>query len=146
MQTMIVGNLRDSGKKLVSIDVAVTRNGETVGGYGGRTPSQLADEYDNVRTMPLDEFAALSDAQFRAPVREITQAAFFEALEVLPPEGWTRDESGAQSFKCAERTSGAITNIYAARGGKFYALSDDFTLPHAQIMRRVREFTEAAAL
>jgi len=131
------------GGQLVNIDRAATReDGTTVGAWSGETLEEIGARYDNVRVVTIEEFCKLDAEQWRRPVREITRDEFYEMLEVLPPEDWHRDENGSQSFKLAEYTSGSITNIYATRAGRFYMLADDFTTPHAEIMRRVREFAK----
>ena len=119
------------------IDVATLNiSGEWVGAYGGRTLEQTREEYADACVVTLEEYGTMQDAQYRRAVSEITADEYDYALCVLPPEGWTRDERGA-SFKCSGRSAGSITNIYAAVGGRYYALADDFTMPHDEIMRRV---------
>jgi len=124
----------------VAIDSAVRDDsGEWRGVYGGRTLAEIQTEDPGAQLETLEAFAQRQDAAYRVPPTRCTQEDFDYMLGVLPPEGWTRDSFG-QSFKISERTCGAITPIYAQTAdGQCWTLQDDFTLTHAEIMRRIEE-------
>lgn len=105
--------------------------------YSHKTPARIVAEYPGAAIIGLDEFATMQDAYYRSGTREIAESDFWEALGELPPVGWKTDERG-ESFKCAERTCGNITNIYARTGRRYFALSDDIHTTHEEIMQRVR--------
>lgn len=120
------------------IDVAITHDdGNLHGAYSGQTLEEIRTRYEDARVMTLDEASSTIDRFYRRPATEIDSAAFWYALEVLPPAGWVHDPNrDAESFKCSERTSGNITNIYARVGQRFFELSDDIHTPHSEIIAR----------
>lgn len=83
-----------------------------------------------------DAFQRYEDG-FRSPPVEITAATFFEMLEVLPPGDW-RGTGDTESFKLIERTAASITGIYARIGDRYFHMSDTCTLPHADIVARIK--------
>ena len=81
--------------------------------------------------------------EYRQPVSEITAERFNDMLEVLPPLGWVFSESGReQSFKLMEMYCGNVTDIFAKSGDRYFQLRDHVTLPHGDIMKQVRGYTD----
>ena len=72
-------------------------------------------------------------------VEEITEARFMDALNVLPPVGWTT-RGGVESFKISERITGNLTDIFARMGDRYFKLTDDIRLSADVIASRVRDF------
>ena len=114
--------------------------------------------------LPFKEALARHEAAYRTEPVEIDEAAWHEALNMLPPDGAfsgeveagsptenaTRHEAGAparyhrtirrsawqntacgESFKCAERITGAITAIYVRINDRHFRFDDSVTMPHA---------------
>lgn len=80
--------------------------------------------------------------RYRKDVSEITEARFMDALNVLPPVGWTTRHS-VESFRISERLWGNITDIYARLGERFFTLTDDIRLSPAIVAERVAAFAAA---
>jgi len=117
--------------------------GDNTGRYSKKTLTETRKEYPGVEIMSLVEASNQIDALFRRPVTEIDHNTYWEMLEVLPPEGFSQNKTGA-SFKMSERDCGSITGIYAAIGERYFHLADDYTLHHLGIMQRVREYIASA--
>ena len=81
-------------------------------------------------------------AKFKRDVAEVDEEKFWYALEVLPPVGWTTHRA-VESFRMSERTWGALTDIYARLGERYFVLTDNITLPAAEIAARVAAYAEA---
>lgn len=123
---------------------ATNRIIDFVRGDAGETDEQaisrLKGEYGTALTaLPAHEAQARYEASFKTDVREITAEAFDDALNVLPPEDWTRAR-GAESFKCMERIAGAVTSIFVAMGDRYFTFNDHIRLPHDQCCERVRAY------
>lgn len=104
---------------------------------------RLAPDYGTALTaMPAAEAQTLYEAQFKTPVQEITEEAFYAALELLPPVGWAR-HSGGECFRLSERIAGRVTAIYVAMHGRHFTFSDDIRTPHQECLKRVAAFIAA---
>ena len=102
--------------------------------------SRLKGDYGTALTaLPAHEAQSRYEASFKTDVREITAEAYDDALNVLPPEDWTRARGG-ESFKCMERIAGAITSIYVDMGNRYFTFNDHIRLPHEQCCERVRAY------
>ena len=82
---------------------------------------------------------AAATARFKRDVSEITAEKFDDALNVLPPVGWTT-VAGVESFRMSERVWGDFTDIYARLGGRTFILTDSIRTPAADIAARVAAF------
>lgn len=126
------------------IDLMHPVNGsdELVSHYQKETIEQLRERHPDAEVISIDHAIAKSEAHFRQPVSEITEKSFWYYLEVLFPEDW-QHHNGGESFKLCEYTSGSITQIFAHIGNRYFTLHDNHTMPHIEILRRVREFIGA---
>ena len=88
------------------------------------------------RPSPIDA-AAL--ARYRSDLADVTEERFTDALNVLPPVGWTTHR-GVESFRISERLWGNLTDIYVRLGDRYFKLTDDIRLPAATITERVHAF------
>lgn len=106
----------------------------------------IRGRYPTVERMSCDDAWKLIDAaaleRYRKDVSEVTEERFMDALNVLPPVGWTT-RNGVESFRISERLWGNITDIYARRGDRYFVLSDDIRLPAAIVAERVAAFAAA---
>ena len=79
---------------------------------------------------------AVGMEHYRTDVSEISEERFNDALNVLPPVGWTTRQ-GVESFRISERIWGSITDIYARLGDRYFVLSDDIRLSPGIVADRV---------
>lgn len=104
---------------------------------------QVRERYPLAQRMAFEEAWKLADAagaaRYKREVSEITEAQFTDALNVLPPVGWTT-RNGVESFRISERLWGSLTDIYARLGDRYFKLTDDIRLPAATIAERVAAF------
>ena len=102
--------------------------------------------YPGAERMSCDDAWKLVDTaaleRYRKDVSEVTEERFMDALNVLPPVGWTT-KAGVESFRISERLSGNITDIYARLGERYFKLSDDISLPAGVIAERIAAFVAA---
>lgn len=112
--------------------------------YGKETLDQVKIRYPDAEMISIDEAITRTDAAFRHPPTRVTRERYLQMLEVLPPVDWRGIGSTAESFKLSERTCGNITAIFCRIGESYWELQDDITLPHAEIVARVRAAAGAA--
>lgn len=105
--------------------------------YGGRTLEEIQRENPGAVVADVGVAIAANEALFREPPVEMSEAAWREALDVLPPVGWT-SSGDTETFKLAERTSGNVTAIYCRIGARYFCLSDDYRTPHSDIVAACR--------
>ena len=106
----------------------------------GETLEQVQARYPGAELRDFNDalMAEITEAErsaFCHPPQEITEERFWYFLEVLPPVAWVR-AGETESFKVSEFTCGQITQICCRIGNKYYGLSDDASLPHAEIVKR----------
>lgn len=129
----------------VLIDTAKPNEaGVLVGRHSNETIEQVAKRYPGAQIGELVDIISEKEAMLKTLPVEITEARYFEMLEVLPPEDWKSSSDGS-SFKLCEYLSGLITSIYVAMGPRYFAFNDLATLPHAAIMQKVKDSLEVAA-
>lgn len=98
---------------------------------------RLASEYGtHLQVLPFNEACARSDAARVTDPAEIDEAAFLEALNVLPPRGWV-NTGDAESFRISEAVSGNVFSIYARLGARYFTFDDLVTLRHADICEKI---------
>lgn len=126
--------------------VMLGSDGSRVGRFGGQTLEQIANHYK--RTAVEMDWEVLREQQekcLRTEPEEITEAQWYEALEVLPPMHWGK-WLGVESFCMCEFYSGNMTNIYARLNGKFWRFMDDAYMGGEAIARKVAAAAQAAPL
>jgi hypothetical protein len=108
--------------------------------------AQIRARHPTAERMSCEAAWAAADAigttRYRQDIVEVTAERFDDALNVLPPVGWTTRQ-GVESFRISERIWGAITDIYARRGDRYFKLADDIRLSPDIIAERVRAFAAA---
>jgi len=110
--------------------------------YGRKTLADCQAEHADAVLMDADEAYALYESRFREPVREVTEARYHDALNVLPPGKWTRIGGYEESFYVTERIAGNIVQWFVKSGARFFNLADEAGLIHSDIMPRVRVYIE----
>lgn len=103
-----------------------------------RYPSALRLACDDA----WQQIDAIALTRYRTDVVEISEERFLDALNVLPPVGWTT-RCGVESFKISERIWGNVTDIFARCSSRYFKLSDDMRLSADVIGARVLEFIAA---
>lgn len=108
--------------------------------------AQIYARFPDAQRMTCDDAWKAADAagiaQYRKDVSEVTEERFHDALNVLPPVGWTTRQ-GVESFRFSERIWGSITDIYARLGDRYFVLSDDIRLSPAIVGERVAAYAVA---
>lgn len=106
----------------------------------------IRGRYPAAERMSCDDAWKLIDTaaleRYSKDVSEVSEERFMEALNVLPPVGWTT-RNGVESFRISERLWGNITDIYARLGERYFKLSDDIRLPAGVIAERIAAFVAA---
>ena len=121
------------------IDTAQIRPGDTElrGDFSGETLAEVQLRYPGAIAGNFEEWIEKKQNSFIHPPQVVTEARFWEMLEVLPPVGWKTTEAG-ETFKLSERTSGLITAIFCRIGEKYFELSDKITLTHDEILAKCK--------
>lgn len=105
--------------------------------------AEVQGRYPGAERMAFDEAWKLADAagsaRYRQDVTEIDEARFMDALNVLPPVGWTT-KAGVESFRVSERLWGNLTDIYARLGDRYFKLVDEIRLPAVTIAERIAAY------
>ncbi len=108
--------------------------------------AQVRARYPTAQRMSCEDAWKAADAvgvaRYCQDITEVTAERFNDALNVLPPVGWTTRQ-GVESFRLSERIWGSITDIYARLGDRFFKLSDDIRLSPDIVAERVRAFVIA---
>lgn len=124
--------------------VMVGSDGSRVGRFSGESREELGARYRcELVEMDWEELTAQQESAMRTDPKEITEAQWTEALEVLPPLNWGR-WLGVESFAMSEFYSGRMTNIYAKLNGKFWQFMDDAYMGGEAIARKVAGAAQAA--
>ena len=96
----------------------------------------LAEYGPDLVILPFSEAWQRHEDANKTEPEEISEAAWHEALNVLPPVCWRNDGNG-ESFKLGEPLTGAITAIYVRVGDRHFTFNDDVRTPHNECLRRV---------
>ena len=125
------------------IDFAKVRgDGVTVSQLQGHTLEEVQARSPGAIITSYDEAAAQIEAGCKTEPRQIDAEDFDYALNVLPPAQWVAGDH-AESFKMCERTNGRVTAIYARVGATYWKFEDVYTMPHAEIIAKVRKAQES---
>lgn len=107
--------------------------------------AQIWARHPDAQRMTCDDAWKAADAagyaKYRKAVSEISEERFNDALNVLPPVGWTTRQ-GVESFRISERIWSSITDIYARLGDRYFVLSDGILLSPAIVAERVAAYAE----
>lgn len=106
------------------------------GKFGGRTLDEIRKEYPTAIECSIDTAIERDQDYWRTDPIEITEADYWEMLEILPPVSWVQ-RHGSESFKMSERTSGSITGIYCQIGDRFFTFQDVIYMKHDHIIEKV---------
>ena len=118
------------------IDIAVLVEGVWRSQINNEDINQIRARYPKVEFGDFDQIYKRAENSYKSDPVEITEAQYIEALEVLPPVGWT-SAKGVESFKMSERLYGLITAIYTRIGKRYFTFNDKISLPADQIADRV---------
>lgn len=78
--------------------------------YSGETIEQLKHRYPDVAEMAMEEASeAIENCFIDKVAKEISEEAFMDALECLPPKKWVQ-QPGSESFMFCEHTYGSLTS------------------------------------
>ena len=84
----------------------------------------------------LARIAVAEQSAFIKPWKEISEDAWMDALEVLPPQKW-QTVDGVELFRMSEYTTGSITAHYARSNGRYFTanrrISDDYKTLSAEV-------------
>ncbi|HDQ4405505.1 TPA: hypothetical protein P8734_005703 [Pseudomonas aeruginosa] len=120
------------------IDFAKVRaDGVTVTQLQGHTLEEVKARSPGAVVISYDEAVAQIEAGSKSEPRQIDAEDFDYALNALPPVQWVAGDH-AESFKMCERTNGRVTAIYARVGSTYWKFEDVYTLPHSEIIAKVR--------
>lgn len=81
----------------------------------------------------MSEATAVLERHYITLPKVITEGRFNDALDSLPPRGYT-DRNGNVSFKLAEMLYGAVTTIFARVDGVYYEFDDRLSMKHEAIV------------
>jgi len=109
------------------------------GQYSGKTLEETREEYPGVLLGESETIYTEWENSFKSPPVEVTEARFLEMLEVLPPVSWVHGAANTESFKISERLFGDITAIFCKIGNRYFEMSDNIRMPHAEIVKRCGE-------
>ncbi|WP_373510392.1 hypothetical protein [Thiocapsa sp.] len=120
----------------------------TVGYTKGQTLEQYAAELGApLRTIDgaeLDGLVAAFEAGQITEPAEITEDAFHEALNVLPPSRWGHC-MGVELFHICKHLTGDLVNWYAHLDGRYWAFVDLCTAPGEDLAGKVARASEPSA-
>lgn len=107
------------------------------GRWGGKTLDEVKQQHPAAQLMGWQEYNRHHDTYWTTDPVEIDKAAFWDALECLPPVDWKTTAEG-EVFKMSERLSGSITGIYCRIGSRFFCFNADIRTPHAAALEKCR--------
>ena len=111
--------------------------GEYVSLHSGQTLMQLRDERPDIVLGEFDAWIEQDEKSLITLPERITEAQWWEMLEVLPPESW-QNSGGGESFVLMEYYSGRITSIYVRLGKEYCTFRDVANLPHLDRLAKAR--------
>jgi len=121
------------------IQTVFDENGRSIyGGKGADTYRALGYEI-----MSLDRASDLiTEEQHKTYCKgwtRISEEAWYEALEVLPPEKW-QTIGGVEMFRLMEYTTGAITAHYARIGEYYYCCNESIFTDYEKLVAQVKAY------
>jgi hypothetical protein len=91
----------------------------------------------NLNNAGFSDYRTIEANQGIKPI-EVSEAFYWEMLEVLPPCKWTRGQD-YESFYVSEPLTGVLHEWIARVGKKYYALIAPRSSNHEQIINLVKE-------
>ena len=98
----------------------------------GETLEQIRERYPEAIVTGLDAILEAESKEFKRGPVEIDAEHWDYMLNVLPPMRWV-NESGAETFKMSEMTSGTITTILCRIGERYFEMADDYWTSHDDV-------------
>lgn len=135
------GTSRTDGQPAVIDDLTVLPDGVAVGQFSRETIEQLGRRYPGVYIDEMDTVMEQKRTLYRRQFDVIDEDGFMQALEALPPVGWSRAD-GVESFKMSERIFDNITAIYcrlkSLSGDRFFRFNDDINMSASAVAERLK--------
>lgn len=120
------------------IDFAHERGGLVVSQLESQTLDEMRVRHPGAKIVPFHEAAAEIHAAHRSHPRPIHRDDYDFARSIVLG-GVDGNEAEGESFKVSDFGAGALAQVYACLGGRCWMFEDVCTLPHAVIMRRIRQ-------
>jgi hypothetical protein len=111
--------------------------GTGCGRWGGKTLDEVKQQHPAAQLMGWKEYERHHNTHWTTDPVEIDKAAFWDALECLPPVDWKTTAEG-EVFKMSERLSGSITAIYCRIEDRFFCFNADIRTTHAAALEKCR--------
>jgi hypothetical protein len=119
-------------------DEVIELNGREIGKWTRKTIEQCKVENPELVCIEREECTRkIVELAMLAP-QEITQDAFIEMRNMLPPCAWER-KAGYESFHVAEFDVMDITGIYVRIGQRYFRMKDSYRLSHAERVEKVKQ-------
>lgn len=93
----------------------------------------------------VEEFTAELEKSLTTPPKRISRSDYMNALEVLPPHGWTNN-GDSESFYMSEFYSGRVTSHYVRVGKDYFEFMAPVMSNHTDRIRYVLDWQESEAL
>lgn len=90
----------------------------------------------------LERMGKAEEAAYIKPWTEISEDAWTDALEVLPPQKW-KTVDGVELFRMSEYTTGNITTHYARIAGRCFCAGRRISEPYEVMAAQVQDILEA---
>ena len=113
------------------------KNGRCI--YTGKSVEDFLSE--GYVKISLDEAITLIEKEndkLLKPFKEITEEAYHEALECLPPQNW-RSADGVSIFQMSEYYISNITSHYAVFDGRYFTAYRRENTPYEEIAKEIKE-------
>jgi len=129
---MLITNYYFNGRRVID---AVGPNGR--GLYSNKTREELEAESGTLTVMDRDAAMAAVDQASSTGPEEITQEAFIDALECLPPRKWQGSGQGMESFRISEPFDGSVHWSFVRIGQRYFKLRPPMRIQHDDLCRMV---------
>ena len=126
-----------------ALDQVLMRNGilTDIGMYSGKSLSELEKEHPGITMDTAENIFPQIEATAKTEPVEITEEAFWKALECMPPEDRVTKRD-AESFKMMEYFIYSVTYIYAALQygdcKRYFEFRDVATMTHDEIIKKIQ--------
>lgn len=105
--------------------------------YSKQTLEEAQAENAAIEVGDFDTVVEQQASYYIKPPQKISEEAWMEALEVLPPECW-KHGADWERFNMCEYTSGTVTAIYCRIGEHYFVMSDEFTTKSSVVVAKCR--------